>query len=570
MDKTKWKSLNIQSRLTRGFRTTTIIAAAAGVIAGILMLIMNVMYSRTLENNGFIQGDIGKALAAFAEVRSATRGLVGYSDEEFLAQLQTTHDNKKAAFEGYWAEVEENVTTDAERALYEEVNGQLDAYWELDAEVGRLGIVTDDDELQEQAEVLATSELAPAFDVIYNDILDLLNENVDIGDRTSKTLDIVSYIALALVVFIIIASYFISMKVGSEIAVGISGPLAALKERLRTFAQGDFESEFPSTDRQDEVAEMITVAAEMARDLRSIISDSDELLNKMAHGDYTVESGMADKYSGEFIGLLLAMRSMKSQMNEVMAQISEASSLVAAGSNNLAQASQDMAEGAMDQSAAIEELQATIADISGGVEKAAEKLNETYDMVKTHVKEADTSHEEMNNMVDVMGRINDTAKQIENIIGEIEDIASQTNLLSLNAAIEAARAGEAGKGFAVVAGQIRSLSEQSAKAAVDTRQLIENAIDVSREGTEAANRVSVSLEKVIDGMKSIAESTQLITGLAVEQSKSMKQAEQGVDQISEVVQANSANAEETSATSEELSAQAVTMNELISKFNLEK
>ena len=226
---------------------------------------------------------------------------------------------------------------------------------------------------------------------------------------------------------------------------------------------------------------MVGVAKNMAADLKTIISDSDKLLGKMAEGDYTVSSDMEDKYTGDFIGLLMAMRKMKTQMNDVMSHINEISSLVTAGSNNLAQAAQEIAEGAMDQSAAVEELQATFADITGGVEKTSEKL-----------------------------------------ISEIEDIASQTNLLSLNAAIEAARAGEAGKGFAVVAGQIRSLSEQSAKAAVDTRQLIESAIAVSNEGNEAAERVSTSIEKVINGMKEVADSSQKLSEIAEEQAKAIR------------------------------------------------
>lgn len=390
------------------------------------------------------------------------------------------------------------------------------------------------------------------------------------GDNLSKRLSLVSYAAFGIVIVIIVSSYFISMKIGDEVAVGISKPLDELKQRLRTFAQGDLEAPFPAVDSQDEIADMVGVAKNMAADLKTIISDSDKLLGKMAEGDYTVSSDMEDKYTGDFIGLLMAMRQMKTQMNDVMSHINEISSLVTAGSNNLAQAAQEIAEGAMDQSAAIEELQATFADITGGVEKTSEKLNDTYRIAQEYAQEADHSHTEMQGMVDVIGRINDTSKQIENIISEIEDIASQTNLLSLNAAIEAARAGEAGKGFAVVAGQIRSLSEQSAKAAVDTRQLIESAIAVSNEGNEAAERVSTSIEKVINGMKEVADSSQKLSEIAEEQAKAMEQAEAGINQISDVVQSNSANAEETSATSEELSAQAETMNELISKFILEK
>ena len=397
-----------------------------------------------------------------------------------------------------------------------------------------------------------------------------MDTKVTDGDNLSKRLSLVSYAVFGIVIVIIVSSYFISMKIGDEVAVGISKPLDELKQRLRTFAQGDLEAPFPAVDSQDEIADMVGVAKNMAADLKTIISDSDKLLGKMAEGDYTVSSDMEDKYTGDFIGLLMAMRQMKTQMNDVMSHINEISSLVTAGSNNLAQASQ-----------AIEELQATFADITGGVEKTSEKLNDTYRIAQEYAEEADHSHTEMQGMVDVIGRINDTSKQIENIISEIEDIASQTNLLSLNAAIEAARAGDAGKGFAVVAEQIRSLSEQSAKAAVDTRQLIESAIAVSNEGNEAVERVSTSIAKVINGMKEVADSSQKLSEIAEEQAKAMEQAETGINQISDVVQSNaeriaevvqnnSVAAEETSATSEELSAQAETMNALISKFILEK
>ena len=176
-----------------------------------------------------------------------------------------------------------------------------------------------------------------------------MDTKVTEGDNLSKRLSLVSYAAFGIVIVIIVSSYFISMKIGDEVAVGISKPLDELKQRLRTFAQGDLEAPFPAVDSQDEIADMVGVAKNMAADLKTIISDSDKLLGKMAEGDYTVSSDMEDKYTGDFIGLLMAMRQMKTQMNDVMSHINEISSLVTAGSNNLAQAAQEIAEGAMDQ-----------------------------------------------------------------------------------------------------------------------------------------------------------------------------------------------------------------------------
>ena len=566
----KWRMLSIQNRLKKGFRFTTVLTALAGVIAIIVMGIMSTQYSDALKYYGFSQGDIGKSMVAFTETRSCTRGLIGYTDPDVLSTLSENHDTKKESFEKYWSEVGDTVKTKAEAKIYDDVNSKLEDYWKIEKEIKKLGLNIADPGAQKQAERRASAELAPAYNEIYKGMASLMDKKVTEGDALKARLGVLSIVAFILVIVIIIVAYVIAMKIGTEVAVSISTPLDALKKRLETFSKGDLESEFPTAESKDEIADMIHVASDMAVDLRTIISDSDMLLGKMAEGDYTVTSQVKDKYAGDFVGLLMAMSRMKHQMNDVMSQINDASSLVAAGSNNLAQAAQEMAEGAMDQSASIEELQATFADITEGVEKTSEKLNETYKIAQQYAKEADNSHTEMQGMVDAIARINETSKQIENIISEIEDIASQTNLLSLNAAIEAARAGEAGKGFAVVADQIRSLSEQSAKAAVDTRELIEGAIEVTNEGNEAAERVSVSIEKVISGMKSVAASSQELSEIADAQAKAMEQAEQGINQISEVVQSNSANAEETSATSEELSAQAVTMNDLISKFSLKK
>ena len=171
-------------------------------------------------------------------------------------------------------------------------------------------------------------------------------------------------------------------------------------------------------------------------------------------------------------------------------------------------------------------------------------------------------------MYNQTAQTNDSVNKISQAATLISEIASQTNLLSLNASIEAARAGEAGRGFAVVADQIRQLAEQSTKSAVDTRELIEGSLEEIAEGNKAADKAAASIETVVEGIGKIAESSRSISEISKDQANAMDQAEQGVNQISEVVQSNSATAEESSATSQELSAQAISLDELISKFIL--
>lgn len=216
------------------------------------------------------------------------------------------------------------------------------------------------------------------------------------------------------------------------------------------------------------------------------------------------------------------------------------------------------------------ELHATISEITNTMEKSAQSADESYAKAQLYADKADNSREEMNSMMAAMERINAASNRIGDIISEIESIASQTNLLSLNASIEAARAGESGRGFAVVADQIRVLANQSAKAAVDTRELIEGSIREVSEGNRAAENVAAAIGSVVDGIKQIADFSKNLKTMVDDQTEAMRQAEKGINQISEVVQSNAATAQEASATSQELSAQATILNGLIGQFSLKE
>ncbi len=559
---------NIEKKLTGSFFKVAAIAATAAIVGLIALIVISNRYSYALTNFGFAQGDIGKALFEFADARSSLRAAIGYDDADAIANVVKQHEEGKVRFDSYFAQVEKTIVSEDGRKTYDEIKAELDAYWELDAEIMALGATTDR-ELCVQAQELALSELAGKYNSIYSKLENLLNVKVDEGNDLSTMLTIIAGVLLAVIVAMIVIAMLLALKIGKSMAKSIAEPLVKLGERLKTFAEGDLSSAFPEVNTGDEVEIMTKDVIHMADNLNVVIGDIGEVLGEMADGNYAVKSKVPDRYTGDFQKLYESMRTMRNQMKDTLIAIGEASKQVSDGSGDLATASQSLAEGATDQALAVQELHATISDITEGMEKSAESADDSYIKAQQYASEADHSKDEMHTMMKAMERINDTSTKIGNIISEIESIAAQTNLLSLNASIEAARAGEAGRGFAVVADQIRELADQSAKAAVDTRELIEGSLKEISDGNSSAERAANAIESVVEGIKQIADFSKSLKVMVGDQTEAMRQAEIGVNQISEVVQSNAATAQEASATSEELSAQATMLDELVGRFVLE-
>ena len=563
----KGHELKIRERLSKSYLQVIFIASISAIVGIIALLVMTRMYNNALNNYGFSQGDIGKAMTALSGARSEVRAAVGYMDEDIISDAKDTYYTRKDSFQQYLDDIESSMVTQAGKDAYNQIVKDLDGYWDLSDQLIEEGSTTDQ-EISKKVQRREADELGPAYQVVYNDLKNLMNIYVQKGDQIESVLAVMEIIAVIIMIAVIILSILSGRRYGNQIADGISKPLQQISERLKTFAEGDLDSEFPEHDAKDEVAEMIEMAREMADNLNVIISDSGKLLNEMADGNFAVATEHEERYTGKFNDLLVGIRNMNRKIDESLRQVEETAEQVSLGSGNMAEAAQSLAEGATEQAGAVEELQATIADITANVEHTAENLQKSHADARKYADDADHSREQMHAMVEAMQRISESSMKIENIISELEDIASQTNLLSLNASIEAARAGEAGKGFAVVADQIRKLAEQSAASAVSTRELIEGSIHDVEEGNKAVALVSETLDEVIKGINDIADTSKSLSENSQSQVTAMEQAEQGVNQISEVVQSNSAMAQETSATSEELSAQAETLDNLVRQFTL--
>lgn len=419
----------------------------------------------------------------------------------------------------------------------------------------------------QEAVALYFSKVMPGF-LEANDYLTKIDEEASAGATLTfnnangqKTMVSVILILLSAITF------SVTVSMAAYIIRSITGPIREIEAAAKEMAQGSLNASITYESR-DEMGSLANSMRTLTSGFKNIIEDIGTILGELANGNFKVTSQCLENYVADFVPILTAMRLIRDNLNSTLLEISEASRQVAAGSTQMAQSAQGLAEGASEQAGAVEELTATVENVASMAEDSADSAKKVYEEVRISAEKAENNKSEMGELMNAMERISETSKEIENIIASIEDIASQTNLLSLNASIEAARAGEAGKGFAVVADQIGKLASDSAQSAVNTKALISKTLEEIDMGNSITLRTSKAFEAVIEDMKQFAEVAKDYSNTSAAQFNNLEQVKSGIEQISSVIQSNSAAAEEGSATSEELSAQADNLEMQVGRFQL--
>ena len=422
---------------------------------------------------------------------------------------------------------------------------------------------------QQEASKLMTGEMYKEYKAFSEKLTKLRDEFQVELDRAKTMANVCTIIIFIVIVAAGVAIAVVTTLIGKIITDSITEPVEEIQAAVASLRKGELSNvEMLTYESEDEFGDTIRNLKEAMGILADYVSEISVEVKAIAQGDLTRNGDDITDFLGDFSELKTSLLYILKRFNSTLTEISNLAEQVSSNSSEVENASKSLADGATEQAGVIEELNATIDTVVDMAEDTAKETQNASARVKASANKANEEKEKMNELLTEMEHITEISKEIGNIITDIEDIASQTNLLSLNASIEAARAGEAGKGFAVVADQIGKLAADSAKSAVNTRDLIDKTLVEIEKGNTITRTTADAFNQIITDMESFAELAENTMEKANSQAESLEQIGQGIEQLSGVVQGNAASSEENTAISINLAEGAAKMHDRVNIFKL--
>ena len=422
---------------------------------------------------------------------------------------------------------------------------------------------------QQEASKLMTGEVYEDYKSFSKKLTILCGKFQVELDQAKTMANVCTVIIFIVIVAAGLAIAVVTTLIGRIITNSITEPVEQIDAAVASLRKGELSNvEMLTYESEDEFGDTIRNLKEAMGILADYVSEISVEVKAIAQGDLTRNGDDITDFLGDFSELKTSLLYILKRFNSTLTEISNLAEQVSSNSSEVENASKSLADGATEQAGVIEELNATIDTVVDLAVNTAKETQNASARVKTSANKANEEKEKMNDLLTEMEHITEISKEIGNIITDIEDIASQTNLLSLNASIEAARAGEAGKGFAVVADQIGKLAADSAKSAVNTRDLIDKTLVEIEKGNTITRTTADAFNQIITDMESFAELAENTMEKANSQAESLEQIGQGIEQLSGVVQGNAASSEENTAISINLAEGAAKMHDRVNIFKL--
>lgn len=557
--KKKLENMHLKERIDYGYRKVITMMLITGLLS---VVIIGVLFANMMH---YVE-DVNAADQAVKICRINVNAAARNIREMALNEDTSSYDNYEQTVKRLLSEVDSELqilkkTEVLSDENYEEYSSALSDWGEIGYSI---------------MEEIKNGNDENATDAILNNCTPALNKVVEIAikldeltdeasSETVRNMVVCTVAGFVVIIVCLVFAFTLTRKTSKRVLETILEPLHAIEDVAMELTEGNLHStlEYHS---DDEIGKLAHSMRKSIRILGTYVDDIDRSMKLFSEGNFDVHPEV--EWRGDFVGILNSFMAFQASMAGTIKGIQNVSNEVSGAAEQVASSSNDLADGATNQAAVVEELTATVTGVSEQVEKNSQSVKEISVKVDELGNAISESNGKMHEMVDSMHEISEASKEIDKIITTINEIASQTNLLALNASIEAARAGEAGKGFAVVANQVNVLADQSAQAAKESATLIETSVKAVEKGMVIAGQTAAQLEEVAENSKVITTEVTNIAETLETQTTEIKQINEGIEQINDVVQTNSATSEECAAASQEMSSEAESLREMIRKFKV--